>query len=1067
MEHYRANRNRAELRGRPADDEITLAREIKRYCRPGPYFEELEPALPGQKQAMLLAYYLPQFHAFAENDAWWGKGFTEWTNLTRGAPRFAGHYQPRVPRDLGFYTLDSTETMRAQIEMAFAGGVSGFVFYYYWFNGKRLMDQPLTRFLADKSLKMPFALMWANENWTRRWDGQDAEVLISQDYRKQDDRALAAGFAEFFRDARYIRLQGRPLLMIYRAELIPEARAAVARWRAIFAAEFNEDPIFVMAQAFDAEDPRDYGFDGAIEFPPHKLTRKLPPANVDFTYLDPDFCGKILHYDDLVAVSLRESAPNYPLIKTAIPGWDNDARRQGAGMTITGSTPPKYEAWLTKLIEQARAKPFFGTPLVCVNAWNEWCEGAYLEPDLHYGGAYLNATARAVAGRARNAPAPRLVLVGHDAFPAGAQTLLLNIGRTLRRDFGVEIVVLLLGGGVMEAAYAAGGPRTIIETDAQLAEKVSKLAEAGFSGAIVNTLASGRAVGFLQASGIEPVLLVHELPRILREKNLNDIARQGLRQAGSVIFSAAFVRDTILRELDLAADERIHIMPQGAYKQLRYDGDAAAALRAEFGLAQGTHLILGSGYADLRKGFDLFLHLWRQLAQGGGICMVWAGGIDPALADWLGDEIAAAEATGTFRMAGQVQDMAALFSAASAFALTSREDPLPAVVMEALSAGVPVTVFDKSGGIPDLLREIKEGVIVPYGDTEAMAAAIRGMLKAGISKAERTTRHAKIVQNFDFPAYVQKLMKHAAPGLANVSVAVPNYNYARHMPARLGSIFAQSYPVREIIVLDDASTDDSVRVCNETARQAGRTVKLVVNRRNAGSVFAQWRRAAEMAVGEFIWIAEADDLAEPDFLMRMAALLTRDARMSLAFCDSRTVHGDGSPQWESYKEYYATIEPGALRETAIFRGVEFGRRFMAVKNVLVNASAVVWRRTALLSALDACARDLPKFRMAGDWLLYLTALAGKDARIGYESGILNVHRRHEASVTHAMDASAHVGEIARCHEAARKLLELPAGIERRQAAYRNEVRTQLAPEAGRRMPAAALRRRVKVEEIRA
>jgi glycosyltransferase involved in cell wall biosynthesis len=1017
---------------------------------------------------MVLAYYLPQFHAFAENDAWWGKGFTEWTNLTRGAPRFAGHYQPRVPRDLGFYTLDSTETMRSQIEMALAGGVSGFVFYYYWFNGKRLMDQPLTRFLADQSLTMPFALMWANENWTRRWDGQDAEVLISQDYRKEDDRAMAAGFAEFFRDSRYIRLQGRPLLMIYRAELIPQAPEAVARWRAIFLAEFGENPIFVMAQAFDAEDPRDYGFDGAVEFPPHKLTRKLPPSNRDFTYLDPDFSGKILHYDDVVAVSLGEPPPAYPLIKTAIPSWDNDARRQGAGMTIAGSTPPKYEAWLAKLIETAREKRFFGTPLVCVNAWNEWCEGAYLEPDLHFGGAYLNATARAVAGRARNAAAPRLVLVGHDAFPAGAQTLLLNIGRVLRRDFGVEFEFLLLDGGAMQAEYAAVAPVTVAANDAQLGDKLRRLAEAGFCGAIVNTLAAGRTVAYLQAAGIEPVLLVHELPRILREKQLTEIARQGLNQAGSIVFSAAFVRDTVLRELGVPNDDRMRIWPQGAYKHVSYEPKAAAAIRTEFGLGEGVHLVLGSGYADLRKGFDLFLQLWRQLAPGGGICMVWAGGIDPALAGWMGDEIAAAEATGTFRMAGHRSDMAALYAAASVFALTSREDPLPAVVMEALSAGVPVTVFDKSGGIPDLLREICEGEIVPYGDTAAMAAAIRRMIQAGISKADRAARHAKIAEKFDFPRYVHSLLQLASPGLAEISAAVPNYNYARHLPARLGSVFAQTYPVREVIVLDDASHDESVAVINETARQAGRAVKLVVNKRNAGSVFAQWRRAAEMAAGEFIWIAEADDEAEPEFLLRMAALLTRDARMTLAFSDSRTVLGDGSAQWASYKDYYDTVEPGALRETGIFRGQDFARRFMAVKNVLVNASAVVWRRTALLAALDACGKELPKFRMAGDWLLYLTAMAGSQARIGYEARILNIHRRHEDSVTHGLGAEAHVAEIARCHAFARKLLALPAAVEREQAAYRQQVRAQLArPAPRRKLPATALRRPVNIEEIRA
>jgi glycosyltransferase involved in cell wall biosynthesis len=1055
--HFRAHRHQPGVRGRPADDEVTVAREIKRFCRPGPYFEEVAAALPGRKQAMLLAYYLPQFHAFAENDAWWGKGFTEWTNLTRGAPRFAGHYQPRVPRDLGFYSLDSIETMRRQIEMALAGGVSGFVFYYYWFNGKRLMDQPVSRFLADASLDMPFALMWANENWTRRWDGADAEVLISQDYREADDFAMAEAFSRHFKDRRYIRLQGRPLLMIYRAELIPDCRTAIARWRGIFRAEFGENPIFVMAQAFDAEDPYEYGFDGAVEFPPHKLTLEMAPANVNYTYLDADFSGKILNYDDVVAVSLGEKLPAYPLIKTAVPSWDNDARRQGAGMTIAGSTPPKYEAWLAKLVEMARAKPFFGTPLVCVNAWNEWCEGAYLEPDLHFGGAYLNATARALAGRPRTGAAPRLVLVGHDAFPAGAQQLLLNLGMALKAEFGVELEFLLLDGGEMAAAYRKVAPLRIATGDAQLTESLGRLAEAGFSGAIINTLAAGRAVAFLQAAGIEPLLLVHELPRILREKRLNEIARTGLGHAGRIVFSAPFVRDAVLGELGLAADGREMILPQGCYRKLRYDAPGAAAIRGELGLADGVQIVLGAGYADLRKGFDLFLQLWRGLAEAAKICLVWVGGIDPGLQDWLGAEIAAAEATGTFRMAGYRDDMAGWFSAASAFALTSREDPLPSVVMEALSTGLPVCVFDKSGGMPDLLRGLGEGEIVPYGDTAAMARAVEKLLAAGISSADRARRHEKIAEGFDFSSYAHRLLKLALPGLVEISAVIPNFNYAHHLPARLSSVFAQTYPVREVIVLDDASTDDSVAVAQTAAAAAGRTVRLVVNGRNAGSVFAQWRRAAALAAGEFVWIAEADDLAEPAFLARMAALLARDDRMALAFCDSRTVHGDGSPQWPSYQEYYETIEPGGLKETAVFEGEDFVRRFMAVKNPIVNASAVVWRRAALLAALDACGKALERLRMAGDWQLYLTAACTPGARIGFEAGILNIHRRHDESVTHRLDAAAHVAEIARCQAAAAKRLKLPAEITRRQRGYRDEVAAQLAAAAPRRKPRAAAR----------
>lgn len=453
--HYLENRHKPGVYGRMPDDEVSIPREIKRFTKPSIYFEEFKPVPPSApKRAKVFAYYLPQFHSFSENDAWWGKGFTEWTNIPRGVPRFAGHYQPRVPRDLGYYDLNGTELMRRQIEMAKGNGISGFIFYHYWFNGKRLMDKPLESLLRDAILDMPFALMWANENWTRRWDGSESEILISQDYRPDDNDRMVADFARHFKDSRYIRVQGRPLLMIYRPGVIPNCANTVESWRQIFRDNHDEDPLIFMVQAFGDTDPRIFGLDGAVEFPPHKLTQHMRPANHDFDLLDLEFTGKIYHYDAVVRQSLNEPAPPYPLIKAAVPSWDNDARRQGAGLVVTGSTPEKYETWLAELVERAEQNPCLGEPMVCINAWNEWCEGTYLEPDLHFGSAYLNATGRAICGIIqRSQTTPKLLLVGHDAFPSGAQHLLLNIGRTLSKMFGIQIEFLLLDGGRLEKSY--------------------------------------------------------------------------------------------------------------------------------------------------------------------------------------------------------------------------------------------------------------------------------------------------------------------------------------------------------------------------------------------------------------------------------------------------------------------------------------------------------------------------------------------------------------------------------------------------------------------------------------
>jgi glycosyltransferase involved in cell wall biosynthesis len=1045
--HYLRHRGEPGIHGRMLDDEITLHRELKRFARPGSHFEEHRP-LPrsARRHAKVLAYYLPQFHLFPENELWWGKGFTEWTNIARGSSRFKGHYQPRIPRDLGFYTLDNDDIMRRQARLAQESGIFGFVFYYYWFNGKRLMEQPVERFLKDAANDMPFCLMWANENWTRRWDGAESDVLISQDYLADDDERMVAEFSRHFRDPRYIRIAERPLLMIYRPQLIPNAASTILRWRDMFRVRFDENPIIIMAQSFGDTDPAAFGLDGAIEFPPHKLTQHLKPANLEVELLDQEFSGKVYHYEQVVETSLGEAAPPYPLIKTAVPSWDNDARRQGHGLIMTGSTPQKYEAWITQLIQRSKRQSFFGEPIICINAWNEWCEGAYLEPDLHFGSAYLNATARAVAGASRNTAAPRLVLIGHDAFPGGAQMLLLNIGKTLRRSFGVDIHVILLAGGQLEEAYRAAGPLSICASDGALSARLESLARSGFTSTIINTSAAARVVGFVRAVEMDPVVLIHELPRIMREKHLIAGAKAALDEARYIVFPSPFVRDEVLRELDNRVTDRILVQPQGLYRGMVRRPALGQSIRQELGLREGDKLVIGAGYADLRKGFDLFLQLWRQLRgapETTRIHLAWAGAIDPGLAEWLSLEIADAIATGSFHHMGYREDMEAIFSAADAFALTSREDPFPSVVLEAISMGIPVAAFDRSGGIPDMLRDLGDGDVVPHGDVGALATAILASLADEPTDEKRSNRRAAVSRQFAFRPYVQRLLALAAPDLHSLSVAVPNYNYSRYLPDRLSSIFNQSHPVHEIIVLDDHSSDDSLQVIPRIADEWDREIRVMENSANSGSVFSQWRKAAEAATGEYLWIAEADDVSEPDFAARALALLNDDPSICFAFSDSRSVKGDGSDQWADYKAYYATVEPSALTNTEIFDAAEFVERMLSVKNLILNASAVVWRREALLRALASCQAELLAFKMAGDWRLYLEALSFPGARVAYEALPLNVHRRHGDSVTHALDAEQHIREIASCHRFLNKSFNSPLQVRQAQGSYLVEVSRQL------------------------
>jgi len=1023
--------------------EATIPGEIARFSRPGDKFEAWEPLPAGaQLKAWVLAYYLPQFHRIPENDAWWGRGFTEWTNLARGTPRFAGHYQPRTPRDLGHYSLDDPGTMRRQIEMAKGAGLHGFIFYFYWFNGHRLLEKPLERFLADRTLDMPFCLMWANENWTRRWDGFDDEVLISQDYRPSEDEDLVRTFGRHFADPRYIRLDGRPVLMIYRPGLVPNAPETIRRWRAMFTSLCGEDPIMMMGQGFDAIDPREFGLDGAIEFPPHKLTAHLPNINDTLTWLDMEAKTHVISYQETVAVSLGEASPPYPLIKTAAPSWDNDARREGHGLLLHGSTPAAFGQWVSALIDQAQAAPVFGQAVVCINAWNEWAEGAYLEPDVHYGAAYLNALARAVSRDAAAADRGKIVLVGHDAHRHGAQTLLLALGRQLRRAHGLSVEFLLLEGGPMVQDYAEVAPLSIAERTSDLPARAAKLVERGFRRAIVNTVAAGGACPVLAQAGIATTLLVHELPSLIREKSLTQLTRRGLAAAGHTVYPAAAVRDGVLKLLGEGDTATAHILPQGIYQPMWFDPVKRARLRHDLGLKAESPLLIGVGFADMRKGFDRFLLLWRALqAAEPAVHLAWAGTIDRDIASYMAPEIEAAEASGTFHLLGFRRDLDAVLSAADAFVLTSREDPFPSSVLEAMSAGLPTVAFAGSGGIPDILAAHDAGRVVPRGDVAAMAAAASTL--CGLDPAALDARRKRLAgiaeSEFNFATYARALADLTDPNLLSVSAAIPNYNYARHLPSRLASVFKQWLPLREVILLDDASTDESLDVARRTAEAARRDLRIIVHDQNSGSVFRQWRRSAEAATGEFLWIAEADDESDPRFLTRLLAALEARPDAVMAFCDSAAIDETGAMLSDSYKSYYNRVAPGVLSADGDFAGLEFLSRCMAERNIILNVSGVLWRRRPLLAALDRCGDRLSDYRVAGDWRLYADILSQPGARICYVAEPLNRHRRHGSSVTRALDAKRHVKEIASVQRVVATILKGDPTLRRRQAAYIAEV----------------------------
>ncbi|HQS03910.1 MAG TPA: glycoside hydrolase family 99-like domain-containing protein [Halothiobacillus sp.] len=347
-----------------------------------------------QLGARAIAFYLPQFHPIPENDTWWGRGFTEWTNVSKAVPQFIGHEQPHLPGELGFYDLRLIEVMRRQSELAKLYGIEGFCFHYYWFAGKKLLDLPLKQ-LIDSDIHLPFCICWANENWTRRWDGMDDDILIAQNYSPEDDLAFIETLIPLLLDPRYIRINGRPVIIVYRPSLLPDATATLLRWRT-YCREVGIGELFLSMVQFDQHDPLKNGFDAAIEFPPHKIGQGIPPINQSLDIINPNYRGYIVDYDAIIDQALSEPAPQFPLIRGVCPSWDNEARKPGRGYTMANTSPSKYRAWLRSAMHFAEKHPVLGESLVFINAWNEWAEGAHLEPDRRHGYAYLNATKQAL-----------------------------------------------------------------------------------------------------------------------------------------------------------------------------------------------------------------------------------------------------------------------------------------------------------------------------------------------------------------------------------------------------------------------------------------------------------------------------------------------------------------------------------------------------------------------------------------------------------------------------------------------------------------------------------------------
>lgn len=957
-----------------------------------------------------IAMHLPQFHAIPENDEWWGEGFTEWTSVRRAFPLFPGHDQPRIPHDdVGYYNLLDPAVRERQARMAQEYGLHGFCYYMYWFHGKLLLEKPLEALLESGKPDFPFCLCWANENWSRRWDGREQEILIGQQHSAADDEAFIHYVIRYFRDHRYIRVNGRPLLLTYRPGLLPNPRETFALWREICRKEGIGEIYLAAMRAFNFDNPEATGLDALIQFPP------LGFRDLQYTLRDPDavsaiedFSGNLYQYDDFVKSYIQDPAKGFKLFRGVTPQWDNTPRRLLAGSVFTESSPAKYFQWLRTAAFQTTAKFEGDEQLLFINAWNEWGEGCYLEPDSRQGYVHLETTRRALqlsipAGwreddgqKIRVAKDITVLVISHDACRNGAQMVLLTILREWTRTRPFHFKLILVEDGVLRSEFESLCP-TLTLSDfvdperrkMELVRFTSPAPDVIYS----NTVVNGPTLASLRFLDCPVVTHAHELQASIERWAPGRVMAATLDCTDHFIAVSPPVAKN-LRETHQVASGAITTL----YPSIELAGDVPRRVGDELGLSSPDVVVFGCGTIDWRKGPDLFVQIAAKAASvNTNLRFIWIGGGAKAERESITNMIQTAGLEGIVRFLGEKANPRDYFPLGKIFLLSSREDPFPLVALEAADAKMPVVCFEGSGGMPDFVGT-ECGVVVPRGDINAAAAAILTLAedeplraRLGAAAASKVSRlHTSKTAAADVATLlVDQSRRRKAPHLSLkghvplISVIVPNYNHAPFLAKRLDSIQRQTIEDLEIILLDDHSRDESFQILQQFAKVDARAV-LHCNETNSGSTFRQWRKGLAMARGKYVWIAESDDAADPAILETLLGKFADFPMLSMAYSQSRMIDQRGNDLGLPL-EWTSDISPTRWKNDFVEVGHKEIRYSLLRKNTVPNASAVLFKN---FTSIDEFVE--PSMKLCADWLFWIRLCQRGD--IAYSSRPLNLWR---------------------------------------------------------------------------
>ena len=929
-----------------------------------------------------VAFYLPQFHPDAQNEQWWGKGFTEWSNVTRATPQFEAHVQPILPGELGFYDLRVPEIRMEQASLARAHGVEAFCYYHYWFAGRTVLERPLQEVLRSGEPDFPFCLCWANENWTRAWDGRDADILLAQKHSVESDYGFIYDILPALTDRRYLHVGGRPLLLVYRPDLLAEPARTAALWREV-AVQAGLNGLHLAAVDFVARDPRPYGFDSLVEFPPHHFpSGEMTPTQRQRLGV-PDTM-KIRSYPQGVARSLQQSMPkaDFARFPAVMPGWDNTARRMEHATVFHGATPALFRLWTTAAMLRAVRDLPPGRRLLFVNAWNEWAEGAVLEPRRDLGRASLEALARsrqAVDGHLHgHASDPFIALVhwlaavdacsgsgrtpvfavGHDAQRAGAQILLSQLleGVAASRK-SVDVFTILMGDGPLTGRY--GPPHRVLHAGRFLAEglrptEIADLVMAMLSTRarqpiLCNTVVAADYVSAAAAWELETLLYVHELPTSIRMYVGGDAFLAAARLATRIVTVSRFSQAALVQAYP-ALSGRVDVIHAGAPPLAPEPAESTLRVLAEHGIDPQETIVLGCGAIHPRKGVDLLPAIVEATMRklGRAVRFIWCGSVqsDGEYLRWIEHDLLARGLRDRVVFTGLRDDAAAFYPAAQVFILPSREDPFPLVALEAARAGLAIVMFDGAGGAAELLDGLEEAK-APYGDVGGFADRLVHFLRhEPIRRYVGQSLQSRVQGPFSWDRYVdgfsaawlgtaeepRPTLVAASGAKARVSVLIPFYDHGRFIEQTVASVAGQSLPAYEIIMIDDGSRPEDRERCQAVAARHSNV--RFASRPNRGA-HATINECLDLAEGEFIAILNSDDTYHPRRLEQLvkAAELSPGIGLFATECEFIDEAGRRFDQGEWYREGWRSIDAGGPIWLALLR-----------RNVLMTTSNFFGRR---------------------------------------------------------------------------------------------------------------------------